>query len=332
MIAHARLSTLYATAFIVLLLVATSCLIYLSTSNGTDVLAPGDLPPSLSPAPQPGRSPAPDLALETFLPQQTLALSTTQALAANLARPLAATNPTPPPFDPASLSEPDRTAATTCLATAIYYEAATEPVVGQQAVAQVVLNRLRNPHYPKTVCDVVYDGAQRRSGCQFTFTCDGSLARRPDPAGMARARAVAEAALHGTISFAAGQATHYHTVWIVPRWADALAKVAIIGHHVFYRPPRPYGGYPSATVATPTVPAPATTTGTLLEPSALATSETQHAPPPAGAAPAPAPDTAKPQPIQAEPTTHPQSAAGSGKTVFFPEARRKPSGLAIPSN
>jgi len=330
MIAHNRLSTLYAVAFIALLFAATTCFFWLSVSNGPDVLAPGELPPSRAAGPLPGQAPIPDLALETFLPQQTLALSTTQALAANLARPLAATNPVPPPFDPAFLSEPDRAAATTCLAAAVYYEAANEPVAGQQAVAQVVLNRLRNPHYPKTVCDVVYEGAQRRSGCQFTFTCDGALARRADPAGMARARAVAESALRGTVSFAAGQATHYHTVWIVPRWAGELAKVAIIGHHVFYRPPRPYGGYPRSPAATPVLATSATTTGMPFAPVAAETREGERPPPEAPSSPTP--DTAGAPPVQTQPTPAPHTATASPKTVFFPEVRRKTSALAIPAN
>lgn len=330
MIANIRLSTLYAMAFVALLLAAISCLLYLSTSNGTDVLAPGDVPQGLPALPQAGGSPAPDLALETFLPQQTLALSSTQALADNLARPLAATNPMLPPFDPAWLSEPERAAATTCLATAVYYEAATEPVAGQQAVAQVILNRLRNPHYPKTICDVVYEGAQRRTGCQFTFTCDGSLARHPDPTIMARARAVADAALHGTVSFAAGQATHYHTVWIVPRWAGELAKVAIIGHHVFYRPPLPYGGYPKPPVATPVASAPTTTASTAVGPIAMGTGEIER--PALSAGPLPAPETAGPPQLQPESATVPHTPASSVKTVFFPGVRRKSSALAIPDN
>jgi hypothetical protein len=99
------------------------------------------------------------------------------------------------------------------------------------------------PHFPKTVCAVVNQGSERALGCQFTFTCDGALTRAPNPAGLQRARRVAQAALHGATSAQAGQATHYHTIWIVPRWAGQLRKVAIIEHHVFYRPPAFYAGY-----------------------------------------------------------------------------------------
>ncbi|WP_242183006.1 cell wall hydrolase [Sphingomonas sp. CARO-RG-8B-R24-01] len=246
MISPIRLSILYSTLFVVSIGSGLLYLVYSVAFSSQDIVQLGDVPPPTVRSIQP--RPA-DLPLEHFLPQQTLDLSATQAVARNLASALATTNPSPPPFDPSWLSETDFGAATTCLATAIYYEAAGEPIAGQQAVAQVVLNRLRNPHYPKTICGVVYEGADRRDGCQFTFSCDGSLARRPDPAALARARGIAEAALRGAISLPAGQATHYHAIWIVPRWAGDLSKVAIIGHHVFYRPPRPYGGYAMASVA-----------------------------------------------------------------------------------
>lgn len=337
MIAQHRLSILLAGAFLLCLIGATSVFFYLSVLADQDILAPGELSAddAAAKAADPGgAAPRDDLALETFLPQQTLALSSAQALALNLARPLARTNPMPPAFDPAWLSDLDRTAAATCLATAIYYEANSEPPVGQQAVAQVVLNRLRNPHYPKTVCDVVYEGAQRRSGCQFTFACDGSLARHPDPAGLARARTVAEAALRGAVSFPAGQATHYHTIWIVPRWADELSKVAIIGHHVFYRPPNPYGGYALAELApraeptlTPVVMADAATmaaTGpdTASRPGEAMTPEPSAAP------------TSPPNHIQDTIATPAPTAGPTAKpkSTFFPDARRTRPSLAIPSS
>ena len=187
---------------------------------------------------------ADDVPLETFLPGQKRDLSPEQALAENLASPLDRKNPAAPPFVASWLGAGDLARAGECMANAIYYEAAGEPEAGQMAVAQVVLNRLRHPRYPKTVCDVVYQGADRATGCQFTFTCDGSLARKPDAAGLAHARAIADAALHGATSPLAGQATHYHTIWIVPLWAREMRKVAIVGHHVFYRPPGAYGAYP----------------------------------------------------------------------------------------
>jgi spore germination cell wall hydrolase CwlJ-like protein len=187
---------------------------------------------------------------EAFLPGRKLNLTPEQAEKRNLASPLATTNPSAPMFNPGWLAPADLSTATDCMAKAIYYEAGHEPPVGQMAVAQVILNLLRHPRYPKSVCGVVFQGSERPTGCQFTFTCDGAMQRKPDAASFARARGVADAALHGAVSFIAGQATHYHTVSIVPVWAGQLSKVAIIGHHVFYRPPQAYGGWP-AQISTP---------------------------------------------------------------------------------
>jgi hypothetical protein len=128
----------------------------------------------------------------------------------------------------------DRTRALDCLTAAVYYEAASEPDIGQRAVAQVVLNRVAHPAYPNTVCGVVYQGSQRKTGCQFTFTCDGSLARRPNAMFWERARQVALAALGGYVHRAAGLATHYHTVQIYPYWAPSLNYLGTIGAHRFY--------------------------------------------------------------------------------------------------
>ncbi|MDE2303716.1 MAG: cell wall hydrolase [Sphingomonadales bacterium] len=135
----------------------------------------------------------------------------------------------------AGASPLDRGRALTCLTTAIYYEAATEPDDGQQAVAQVVLNRLAHPAFPKTVCGVVYQGSERPDGCQFTFACDGSLTRAPAPFFWRRAEAVARSALAGAVFAPIGLATHYHAFTVHPAWADALAFVGQIGAHRFYR-------------------------------------------------------------------------------------------------
>lgn len=122
-----------------------------------------------------------------------------------------------------------------CLTAAVYYEAASESLAGQQAVAQVVLNRVRHPAFANSVCGVVFSGSQRATGCQFTFTCDGAMARRPSIAGWARARSVAQAALNGYVYPGVGTATHYHTLWVAPYWSPSLTKVANIGAHTFYR-------------------------------------------------------------------------------------------------
>lgn len=128
----------------------------------------------------------------------------------------------------------DRTRALQCLTAAIYYEAASEPDAGQRAVAQVVLNRVAHPAYPGTVCGVVYQGSERSTGCQFSFTCDGSLARRPSPMFWRRAEDVAREALAGYVYAPAGLATHYHTVQVNPYWAPSLHYLATIGLHRFY--------------------------------------------------------------------------------------------------
>ncbi len=129
----------------------------------------------------------------------------------------------------------DKARALQCLSMAVYYEAASESADGQRAVAQVVLNRVAHPSYPASVCGVVFQGSERQTGCQFSFTCDGALARRPSPAAFARARQVAHAALSGETYAPVGLATHYHTIWIAPYWAPSLHGIGTIGAHKFYR-------------------------------------------------------------------------------------------------
>lgn len=128
-----------------------------------------------------------------------------------------------------------RERALDCLAQAVYYEAASESLQGQRAVAQVVLNRMRHPAFPKSICGVVYQGSERTTGCQFTFTCDGSLARQPSRGGWQLARRVALMALAGMVEPSVGTSTHYHANWVVPYWASSLDKVAVVGAHIFYR-------------------------------------------------------------------------------------------------
>ncbi len=129
----------------------------------------------------------------------------------------------------------DRARASLCLAQAIWYEAATESIAGQRAVAQVVLNRVAHVSYPGSVCGVVYQGSQRRTGCQFSFTCDGSMRRRTGGASWATAQRLAEQALSGQVFGQVGTATHYHTNWVNPYWAPTLNHIGTIGAHRFYR-------------------------------------------------------------------------------------------------
>ncbi len=130
---------------------------------------------------------------------------------------------------------PEYKRALRCLTQAIYYEAALEPTDGQQAVAQVVLNRVRDPNYPNSVCGVVFQGAERVTGCQFSFTCDGSLARAPARWAWDRADKVARAALAGHVAVQVGTATHYHADYVLPYWSPTLGKITKIGAHIFYR-------------------------------------------------------------------------------------------------
>ena len=136
--------------------------------------------------------------------------------------------------------ERDRERARDCLATAMLYEAGDD-AEGQESVAQVVLNRVRHPAYPATVCGVVYQGATLRTGCQFTFTCDGSLMRSWSEPAWARARKLAEQFLDGRILRKVGLATHYHTDWVHPYWSDSLEKIAQVRTHLFFRWPGWWG-------------------------------------------------------------------------------------------
>lgn len=129
----------------------------------------------------------------------------------------------------------DKARALQCLAMSVYYEAASESYSGQQAVAQVVLNRVAHPSYPASVCGVVFQGSERKTGCQFTFTCDGSLRRSPSRQGYARAQSIALAALAGDVYQPVGLATHYHTNYVNPYWAASLDFIGTIGAHRFYR-------------------------------------------------------------------------------------------------
>jgi spore germination cell wall hydrolase CwlJ-like protein len=164
------------------------------------------------------------------------AIAPTRAMQINAAVPIdTGPNPAARPFRAQPVKSAAYARALECLTQAIYYEAARETTDGQRAVAQVVLNRVRHPVYPSSVCGVVYQGSERDTGCQFTFTCDGSLARPPMRSYYDRARKVAHEALQGYVFAPVGHATHYHTDYVVPYWASTLRKSAVIGTHIFYR-------------------------------------------------------------------------------------------------
>ena len=159
----------------------------------------------------------------------------------------------PPPVDPATLrleayagpsarryvfrglTAQDTARAHYCLTAALYYEAASETDDGMRGVAQVILNRVRHPSFPGSICGVVFQGSQRAGVCQFTFSCDGSMARRPSRGAWNRASRIAAEALAGRVFREVGMATHYHTLAVWPSWGRSLATTNVIGAHIFHR-------------------------------------------------------------------------------------------------
>jgi spore germination cell wall hydrolase CwlJ-like protein len=132
------------------------------------------------------------------------------------------------------------TAEQRCLAAAVYFEARGESIKGQAAVAQVVLNRVKNPSYPNSVCGVVYQNNDWRNRCQFSFACDGIKDRINEPYHWRKAAEVAYAVSSGEIYLPeVGSSTHYHATYVRPGWARTMEKMKKIGTHIFYRT---YGG------------------------------------------------------------------------------------------
>lgn len=121
-----------------------------------------------------------------------------------------------------------------CLAEAVYYEARGETRKGQVAVAQVVANRVHSKHFPDTICDVVYQGSERTTGCQFSFTCDGSMDREPVGKPWERAQLVASYVMTQSPRSLVGRSTHYHTKAVSPVWARTLKRQKVVGAHIFY--------------------------------------------------------------------------------------------------
>jgi len=168
-------------------------------------------------------------------PFELKAVTPQDAVAINAAVPFStAPNPAARPFVISSAAS-SYARAVDCLAAAALYEAGSSDVIGQRAVIQVVLNRTRHPAFPKTICGVVFQGQERSTGCQFTFTCDGAMARIPTPDAWERARKTAREALGGLVYKPVGHSTHYHTDWVVPYWSASLDKVTAVGTHLFFR-------------------------------------------------------------------------------------------------
>ena len=185
--------------------------------------------PTFSEIDTPAAPPAPPPLLVRKLPVDQ-AVAVNQGIALD-----SGPNPAAKPFSLENIDQATRARALECLTSAVYYEAGQESTDGQRGVAQVVLNRVRHPAFPASVCGVVYEGSTRPTGCQFTFTCDGSLMRGQMTESWRRARSVAQAALAGFVYKPVGTATHYHADYVVPYWAPTLAKNAVIGAHIFYR-------------------------------------------------------------------------------------------------
>jgi len=164
----------------------------------------------------------------------TIALPAVPLSGAALAAAMRADAGTAAPFTMAAASGLDRSRALACLTAAIYYEAASESDAGQSAVAQVILNRARHPAFPATVCGVVYQGSDQ-AGCQFSFACDGAMARVPVRAAWARAARHAAMALAGYVYAPVGLATHYHTYAVTPAWNRAMVMTDMVGAHLFHR-------------------------------------------------------------------------------------------------
>jgi hypothetical protein len=122
-----------------------------------------------------------------------------------------------------------------CLAKAVYFEARSESELGQLAVAKVVLNRVKDPNYPKTICGVVYQGSDRRNSCQFSFACDGVPDEVKSKGAWDRSKLVAQKAIAGDQTIRViGAATNYHADYVRPKWAKEMRKLIKIGRHIFY--------------------------------------------------------------------------------------------------
>ena len=195
-----------------------------------------------APAAEPAADPAPARALASLDPVPVASLTALepdgQQSSALHAMPEATLEPlsSDPPFRLAA--SPGWTSFSgdplTCLAQAVYFEARSESKAGQEAVAQVVMNRTRLPQYAPTVCGVVYQGADRATGCQFTFVCDGALGPATDAYAWDKALAVARRALDGFVYRPMRSATHYHAAWIRPWWAADYGRIGRVDGQIFY--------------------------------------------------------------------------------------------------
>jgi len=266
-----------------IIMAAAISVVWLSTSRLDTVMGPTrpvlfTPPPELSPTAgvEGADPPSPPPNLDESTPAW-------QAQARNALIPYSRANPLRPArFSAAADPEPPA-AALQCMTSAIYYEAATEPDAGKRAVAQVVVNRWANRAFPKTICGVIDQGAPA-PGCQFSFMCDGSLARKPSPEAWRNAETIARAALNGYVETSVGAATHYHADYVVPVWAATMLKLTKLGRHIFYRWPGAAAYVVAHGEETPVASAPAEASG--------GAGGASPPPPPASANPPAAPEPA----------------------------------------
>lgn len=207
-----------------------------------------------------------------------------------------------------------------CLADAVYYEARGESLAGQAAIAQVVLNRVHHPAFPKSVCGVVFQGARTGDDCQFSFVCDGSMRRPKDGVAWARAERIAARALSGFVMPQVGQATHFHVAGVQPDWGPRLMRVAQVGLHVFYS----FGGH-GAAPREPAAETPHTVYASMLP--GLRLGEDPHPAQVPAAAPAAQPAAAAPAVVQASAAPRAVAPATLSK-ANADEAAAKPAQLA----
>jgi len=227
-----------AASAIAMIIVAVAALTFFATHNSPNRHHWGETPPrALTERGSPSSLQLPEpQTIEPFTPQQARAVNEALPFSGDALERPAPFNIGDEFSDPTAYNR-----ALDCLTAAIYYEAAGQGDQGERAIAQVVLNRVRHPAFPARVCDVVYQGADRATGCQFTFTCDGSLLRKPNATGWAHARTIAKSFLDGAVEPSVGMATHYHADWVVPRWAPHLDKIARVNSQIFYRWPGLWG-------------------------------------------------------------------------------------------
>lgn len=212
------------------LVLARSGLFIRSSEDARD--SPAGQAPPLPAVGLPGAVP-PEKELLPFTPQTAREL--------NAARPFSTAATQPAPAFSSTLDRTNQARAEACLAIAALYEAGGSRD-DQMPVMQVILNRVRHPAFPNTVCGVVFQGSERRTGCQFTFTCDGSMQRwRPSSDSYERARLLARSMLDSHVDKRVGLATHYHTDWVLPYWSASLEKLAGVRTHLFFRWPGYWG-------------------------------------------------------------------------------------------